>query len=202
MTAILSVLTIGCASGSRSRPLVWDRLPFPKDSDWPGPKGTPATLTSNALVLQGQDVRTKSVYSAPLTVECNVELEVRATSDGSFAIKFIPSGEPADSDPRQIVAFRMIYRNPGAYSGKDGLVIERRSGSLRGDMPWGEEPFDLKAAISYHVTLEVLADRLRVTINKQTYEAIGVTVPYKKFCVQLSSWQPLDAWLVRNFVVR
>ena len=182
--------------------MVWDPLPFPKNSDWPGPKGLPPTMAGTALVLQGQDVRTASLYTAPLTVECDVELEARTTSDGSFGIKFIPSGEPADSEPDQIVMFRMIYRNPDAYSGKDGLVIERRNGSMRGETAWGEEPFDLQAAISYHITLEILADRLRVSIDKLTYEAVGVTVPYKKFYVQLSSWQPGDKWLVRSFAVR
>jgi hypothetical protein len=200
--AILAVSAIGCTSGSRSRPLAWDPLSFPNDSDWPGPKGGPAKLAGNALVLQGQDVRTKGLYGAPLTVEYDVELEARATSDGSFEVKFIPSGEPAESEPHQMVKFRMIFRNPGAYSGKDGLAIERRSGSLRGDTVWGEEPFDLRPAVSYHVILEILADRFRMTINKRTYEALGVTVPYKLFYVQLSSWQPQDKWLVRNFAVR
>jgi hypothetical protein len=194
LVAIFLTLIAGCASGLRA--IVWDPLPFPKDSDWAGPKGATAMLAGKELVLQGQDVRTRSLYQAPLTIECDVELEARTASDGAFAIKFVASGEP-----HQMVAFRMIYRNPGAYSGKDGLAIERRSGSLQADVPGDEEPFDLKPAVPYHVKVEMLADRLRVTINKRPYEAAGVSVPKQDFYVQLGGWQPANRWHVRNLVV-
>lgn len=198
---ILAVgLTVGCARAPRARPIVWDRLPFPKDSDWSAPKGAPPKIENGVLVLQSQAVRTRSSYAVPVTVQCEVVLEDRSMSDGEFAVKFLATGQPKDVELREFVQFRMIFRNLGAYSGRDGLVIEGRGDSLRSNQLWGEQPFTVNAGQPYRITLDVLPDRMRIDINGQKFDAVGVTVPYERFQIQLDGRWP--RWHVRSFTVR
>jgi hypothetical protein len=197
----LVLLGTGCAT-TGSPPLAWDALPFPRNSDWPGPKGLPAHVNNGDLILQGQSVRTRAVYAMPLIIECKVELENRLASDGSFAIGFVPADSPRDVDPVNIRQFRLIYRNPGAYSGQDGLVLEGRDNASGGETLWGEEPFVLEAGKPYVVRLEITTEHLLVVINGRAYDLKDVKIPYNRFYVQLGSWQPVNRWHVRNFVVR
>lgn len=196
----LVLLGTGCATTGRHS-LTWDALPFPQDSDWPGPKGAPAQVENGDLILQGQRVRTRMVYSAPLVIECAVELEDRLAPDGYVGLEIVPGNSPRDMAPPDFRSFRMIYRNPGAYSGRDGLDVCGREGPSGDRILWGEEPFTVKARTTYAIRLEVAADHMRAIINGTSYDLKGVKVPYKQFCIQLVSWQPTDRWHVRNFVV-
>src|SRR5207302_11403024 len=72
----------------------WEVLPFPKNSDWPGPRGEPARIEADELVLRGYPVRTRQSYSTVLSFECEVTLEQLAASDGWVVIYFMP--EDAD----------------------------------------------------------------------------------------------------------
>src|SRR5262245_59580508 len=115
----IALLLVGCASGPRA--VVWDRLPFPKDSNWPSSRGEPTMMAEDGLLLQGQDVRTRRAYAAPVTVECDVALESRSASDGSFDLYFLPAGQPLDVTPGQLTKFRIIYSNTGDYGSVDRL---------------------------------------------------------------------------------
>ncbi|HUI07748.1 MAG TPA: hypothetical protein VL486_12165 [Verrucomicrobiae bacterium] len=204
-SALLGVLVIGlmgtgCAT-TRNRPLTWDRLPFPRDSDWAGPQGSPARVEDGDLILQGQKVRTHGIYSAPLVIDCVVELEERTAPDGWWGVEFVPVKSPRDSGPREFCRFRMIYRNPSANSGHDCLVMEESGGTSGVKQLWGEVPVTLSAGKPYAVRLEVAADHVQVTINGSVYDLKAVKVPYGQFYIQLVGWQPRNRWHVRNFSI-
>src|SRR5664280_2334341 len=91
----LVLLGAGCATTGLS-PLAWDALPFPRNSDWPGPKGLPAHIEDGDLILQGREARTRSAYSVPLTIECEFLLEARSGTDGGLAIRLVPLDQPPD----------------------------------------------------------------------------------------------------------
>jgi hypothetical protein len=175
----------------------WEQVPFPRNSDWGGSHGSPAEIREDEIVLLGRGVRTRQAYSGRVTVDCEVMLEKRATSDGSFGIQFIPVDEPADMGPQRLVALQMIYRNPGAYSGRDGLVMGGENGTL-----WGEKSFQVEPERVYRIRLEILPDQVQFQIDDEKYEAAGVKVTYEKFRVYLKGWQPGNRWHVRNIRIQ
>jgi len=195
---VITLLGMGCASGPR--PIAWDRLPFPKDSDWPGPKGAPATIGQGELVLQAQDVRTHRSYSAPLTVECEAHPDNTNAPNTWLQLKFVPVGEPADAEPKQLTTV-VVGNRKAPPSGDQAVVfITRRTGPSSKEI-WGEQAFAVKMGEPYRLKCEVLTDRMRITVNGQTFDAAGVTVGYKKFYIQLDGWQPPNRWHVRDFTV-
>ncbi|HXI84942.1 MAG TPA: hypothetical protein VNL17_12720 [Verrucomicrobiae bacterium] len=196
---VITLLGIGCATGPR--PIAWDRLPFPKDSDWHGPRGEPAVMGQGDVLLHGQDVRTQRAYAAPVTIECDVMLESRTASDGSFDLYFLPTGQPLDVIPRQLTKFRIIYSNTGDYGSADRLEIDRQEGT-RGFPVWTGPPFKVEAGKVYHVKINVLAaGKLNINVNGVDSSIPDtVTVP-RSFQVQLGGWQPANRWRVRNFSI-
>jgi hypothetical protein len=200
--ATLLACAAGCATAPRQRPVavVWDVLPFPKDSDWPGPKGAAASLEKSDLVLQGRPVRTVKTYSVPLTVECEVFLEVHSATDGGLHVRFVPPGEPADANLLNSVDVLTGYRNHDAT--RQALSIQRLDSSIRGKILWGEQPFTIDPGKPYHLKVQLLPDRIRISVDGTTYEAKGVAVPYETFHIQLMSWQPTNRIHVRNFALR
>jgi hypothetical protein len=195
---VITLLGIGCASGPR--PIAWDRLPFPKDSDWPGPKGAPATIGQGELVLQAQDVRTQRSYSAPLTLECDAHPDNTNAPNTWLQVKFVPVGEPADAEPKQMTVVVMGNRNAPPSGDQDVVFITRRAGASSKEI-WGEQAFAIKTGEPYRLRCEVLPDRIRITINDQTFDAAGATVDYKEFYIQLDGWQPPNRWHVRNLLI-
>ena len=196
----MTLMLVGCATGPRV--VVWDRVPFPKDSDWPGSRGEPATMGKNDLQLQGQDVRTQRAYAPPVTIECDVVLESRSASDGSFDLYFLPTGQPLDVIPRQLTKFRIIYSNTGDYGSVDRLEIDRREGD-KGFVVWTETLFKVEAGKVYHLKVDVLsAGKLNISINDVEASIPGtVSLAYRSFQVQLGSWQPTNRWHVRNLSI-
>ena len=192
------LLAWGCAT-SGPKQLAWDTLPFPRNSNWTGPQGSTATIEGADLVLQGQMVRTHQTYTKPLVVECQVEVESRAASDGYFAIEFLPEDAPRDVTPTHFRSFQIIYRNPGAYSGRDGLAVFGRDDSSGNKMLWGEEPFSVVAGQPCSIRLEISADHVRAVVNGKTYDLKAVQIPYDRFYIQLEAWQPLNRWHVKQF---
>lgn len=195
------LLGTGCATQSRPRPVAWDLLPFPGNSDWGGPKGEPATMSGGDLILRGQRVRTTRSYFAPLTVDCQVELEGRRASDGSFDVEFVPVGSPLNISSANGRVFRMIYRNPGAYSGKDALVFVARDAGSPDKTVWGEQAFIVRARKPYAIRIEISTTQVHLVIDGQAYDLKGVRIPYGRFYVQLGGWQPTNRWHVRDFSI-
>jgi hypothetical protein len=198
---VIVFLATGCATQPRPIPLVWNRLPFPVNSDWSGPKGEPATVSGGDLILQGQMVRTRLAYSTTLTIGCDVELEQRDAPDGSFDAEFVPVGSSPELKPASARIFRMIYRNPGAYSGKDALVFVERDPGSPDKTVWGEQPILIRAGKPFHLQFVLTATRTQIAIDGQTYDLNGVGIPYERFVVQLGGWQPTNRWHVRNFSI-
>jgi hypothetical protein len=200
LALVITLSAIGCAS--RPRSIAWDTLPFPKDSDWHGAKGEPPVMAQGDLLLHGQDVRTQNTYTPPVTIECDVVLESRAASDGSFDLDFLATGQPLDTVPRQLTKFRIIYSNTGEYSSVDRLEIDRQEG-VQGSIVWTGPPFKVEADKTYHLKVVVLAGgKLSVSINGiDAGIPDTVALPYPSFQVQLGGWQPSNRWHVRNFSI-
>jgi hypothetical protein len=197
IAASLLALVVGCASGPRTRTIVWDPLPFPKDFNWTGSRGAPATIEKGDLILQGQEVSSRGTYRKPLTIECDFLLEKRVAGEGALIVRFLPPDQPTDATPKQLVQFELVYRGETNVT-----FIQRCDGSVRCKTVWGEEAVILKDGEPNHLKLEILSDGMRFAVNGQTFEASGVTVPYDKFHVRLWSWEPMNRWHVSNFVVR
>jgi hypothetical protein len=161
-----------------------------------------ASLAGGDLVLQGHPVRTHKAYSAPLTIDCEVELEARVASDGFFGVGFVALGEPPDNGHIHLRWLQMACRGPEAEDSRDGFSFLGRDGILKDKLLWGEEPFPIKSGKVYSIRLEVTEDQVRIIIDGRTYDLKDVKIPYKEFYIYLLSWQPTNRWHVRNFVVR
>jgi hypothetical protein len=199
---VLVLLDVGCATtGTGPRQLAWDTLPFPKNSDWPGPKGSPASLEGNELILQGRPVRTQQTYSAPLVVDCEFELEARVAPDGFFGIGFVPVGEPPENGPLHIRWLQVAYRNSEPEGRADVFSFLGRDGMLRDGLLWGETPLPIQAGKVYSVRLEVQENHVRLVIDDHDYDLSAVTVPYKEFHIYLFGWQPTNRWHVKEFSI-
>jgi hypothetical protein len=197
---LITLLGIGCASGPR--PIAWDVLPFPKDSNWQASKGEPPVMGQGDLLLHGQDVRTQRAYVAPVAIECDVVLESRTASDGSFDLYFLPTGQSLDAVLHQLTKFRIIYSNTGEYGSVDRLEIDRQEGA-KGFTVWTGPPFKVEADKVYHLKVSVLAaGKLDISINGADVSIPDTAVlPYRSFQVQLGGWQPANRWHVRNFSI-
>jgi hypothetical protein len=198
--AAVTLLVAGCST-TGPRPLAWDVLPYPRDSDWPAWSGVPGNLEGETLVLQGHPVRTHETYSAPLTVECEVELEARVAADGFFGVGFVPVGAPPDVGPLNLRWLQIACRGSSAASGRDALAFLARDGSVKDRLVWGEKPFAVTAGKPCTVRLEVAEDGIRVVVDGRAYDLKGVKIPYNRFHIWLDGWQPTNRWRVRNFVI-
>ena len=196
----VTLLGTGCAT-SGPRPLAWDVLPFARDSDWPAWNGLAASLEGGDLILQGHSVRTHEAYSSPLTIECVVELEGRVGNDGLFGVGFVPTGQPGDTGPVNHRFLQIAYRGAGVSDGRDSLAFLARDNNVRDTILWGEEPFVVQARKPYAIRVEVTEDQVRVVIDDHAYDLKGVKIPYKRFYIQLYSWQPTNRWHVRKFSI-
>ena len=178
----------------------WDILPFPRDSDWPGPRGKPATVDDGEIVIQGQPVCAKQTYSAPLSFECEFTVDQPLTHGEFAAITFIPEGTDIGVYwPVGAVNVVLLYEG----AGNDGGHLDITQWGRRPDLvSLTKEPFALQAGKPYHLRVEVLSDALRVTLNGQVYKAEGVTLPFKAFHIRLYGWKPDKVWHVRNVTVR
>src|ERR1039457_640908 len=98
------------AGGGVINPEDWDSLPFPQNSNWPGGRGEPLRFENGEVILQGaQDVRSKKLYSTPVTVECEVLLEDRTSAHGGFQLRFVAEGQPKDLDLTRLTYLSWNY---------------------------------------------------------------------------------------------
>jgi len=171
----------------------WDFLPFQTDSNWGGSKGAATVIEKDAILLQGQPVRTRETYPSPLTTEFNASLEDRTATDGNLRVMFLRAGQPKNADPTGYIMFCLTYRN----NGQDELELYGQGGRL-----W-QQPFTVEAGLAYHIKLELRPETgIVVTINGKTFELTSGQVSFSPVAIQLQGWQPTDRWHVRNFTVR
>ena len=198
---VITLFGIGCASGPR--PIAWDRLPFPKDSSWIGSKGEPAIIEGDAMVLQGQEVRTSRIYQLPLTIDFDFEVAKGAVPDGGFLLKFAPTDSPADVDLPRSTVLCISYRSPTTASveSSGALLIFVKDGPSPVKTAWGPVPFTCEEGRFYHLHLEARTDGLSITIDQQGPEQITLKIPYGQFFIQMHGWQPPSRWHVRNFSI-
>jgi hypothetical protein len=172
----------------------WDLLPFPQDSDWPGNRGVPPRFENGEVILQGaQDARSKKLYSAPLTVECEVVLEARASSQGEFQLRFVAEGQPRDLDAKQLTSLAFAYRQ----NGTDQLFVVQHPSPQQDLRVLANTP--IRAGRAYHIRIHIQPDHWRVDLNDESYEMDGISMPAERFYIQLYGWEPQDRWHVRNF---
>ncbi len=177
--------------------VTWQILPFPTNSNWPGPQGEPAVTNGNTVTLDGQPVRTVQTFTPPVTISYDMSLDARSTSDGYLALYFMPPGQGTGNPDPATVAFT-IYRNDG----QDALRIDQDAPSGNTTV-WGEVPFSVSAETNYHVVMTVSSGgQLTWSINGEAYSITSnVTVPFNPFQLEVESWQPGDIWQVSNFTV-
>jgi len=183
---------------SGERLVEWEVLPFPINSDWPGPRGELAKVNADEIVIRGQPVWTKQTYSAPLTFECEFTVDQPPTDLEYAAITLIPEGADKRLNP-PIGSLDVLLQYEGTSHAGGHLYIQRRG---RDVISLAKTPFALRAGQPYHLRVEVLVDALRVTLNGQTYDAAGITLPFKTFHIQLDGWKPDKVWRARTISVR
>ena len=183
------------------RLVAWDILPFPEDSNWPGPRGEPALIQNNNILLQGRPVRTQTSYTLPLTIECEVELEERAATDGAAWFDVVDEQDSRNLDPKRCVMFTFGYAHPASRFNTGELSVWRCDGNSHGPMVWGKTPFPVAAGQTYQLRWDIRADGMTMTIDGQTFDIPDVTVPWEKVQVRLMGWQPANRWHVRNLTI-
>jgi hypothetical protein len=191
------LLGTGCAT-TGSRPLAWDVLQW-KDDDWHGSPREAPVLSGEDLVLRGKEMRTQQAYSTPLTVEFDAMLEEMRANDGALSCGFVPIGQPADRDVERAIHISLQYNQ----NGQTLFVVERfQRWPTHKTKTWAHAPLPLKTGNWCHMKYEVLKDGLHIWIDDHAYDTGGATVPYDRFYIYMSGWQPTNRWHVRNFVVR
>lgn len=196
----ITLLGIGCASGPH--PIVWNQLPFPKDSGWTGQKGVPASTEGDALVLNGQDVRTSGIYQLPVTIDFDFEVAKGAVPDGGFLLTFAPTNSPTDAELLSATILCISYRSPTAESvGSSGALLAYvKDSASPARVVWGPIPYTCDEGKSYHFHLEARADGLKIVTDQGTSQ-VDVKIPYGKFFIQLHGWKPPSQWYVRHFMI-
>jgi len=197
---LVTLFGIGCASGPH--PIVWDRLPFPKDSNWGGSHGEPVTIEGDAMVFPGQDARTSGTYQLPLTIDFDLEIAKGAVPDGGFLLKFAPTNSPTDVNLPRMTVIALSYQSPTAASvGSSGaLLVYVKDSSAPARAVWGPIPFTCEEGRFYHFHIEARADGLKI-VTDQGATQIDVKIPYGKFFIQMQGWKPPSRWYVRNFSI-
>jgi hypothetical protein len=176
--------------------IAWDALPFPKNSDWPGPKGKRAQLDHGELILRGQPVRTRQVFTAPTSLQYEQVLNAPLANDGCLSVTFMPEDAPGDMNPpANTVTVQIGYQKPDGSGAHVTVYQGRRSERL------SRQPFVYKAAKVYTVRIDAQRDSIRVSIDGTPYSTSKFELP-AKFYILVSPWQPDNTWHVRNILIR
>jgi len=157
---VFLAIFIGAVS-AYSQPVTWDAVPFPTDSDWPGPFGQAASISPNEVILDGQPARTEQTFSGPFLFSCDVTLEARNTTDGAFWLFLIPPTTPLDHGLTNTVFFQLGYDNNGVDT--TGLFL--RPGTGPDTVLWSiANP--LSAGVTNHISLGVAVNgTLSLSLN-------------------------------------
>jgi hypothetical protein len=178
---------------------IWKVLPFPRNSDWPGPKGQSATVAQGKIALQGQPIRSEKVYSLPVTIELEVMVEERVSSDGFFSIIAHAPGLADDVEPREGNKLQLTYRNRG---GKDVFALLKSTLAVNQKEKianlMGEEPIEINPGVYYKLKLSLSNNQAVVTVNNRQYQPVPFEPPGRMVQFSLQSWQPTAKWHIRR----
>ncbi len=169
--------------------LDWEILPFPEDSDWPGPRGELARVTPDEIVLNGQPVWTKQAFSCPLIIKCEVMLDALIANDGAFNLALTPADAPPHlNTPPNSVIVSVGYTRSGGF-----VSLGRRNLNTK--------PFYIEPGKAYQLTVEVMENKIQIKVDDQTYD-VGRRLEPTEFRIKLNGWQPGNTWRVRHFTTR
>jgi hypothetical protein len=144
-------------------------------------------------------MRTQQSYSVPITIEFDAMLEEMRASDGALSCGFVPAGQPADRDVERAIHVSWQYNQ----NGQTLLVVERfQRWPTHENKTWLETPLAIEPGNWHHIKFEVTKDGLHIWIDDHAYDSGGASVPYDRFFIYMSGWQPSNRWHVRNFVIR
>lgn len=181
------------------RPLVaddWERLPFPQDCDWPGPKGEAAALEEVVISLRGHPIRTKQVYALPLTIDYEVKFDDLSAGDGVVQVKLMP-----ENSPRELVNPQLF----DCHFGYDGQAGNRQKLLVCRGLEPGRQLMNGAAALRrgkwYPVRLEISREKVRITVEERTYEADLEPLGVERVRIELWGWHPEVLRTVRKFSV-
>jgi hypothetical protein len=196
----LSFLSVfGVALAVQGQSVTWQALPFPTDSNWGGPEGQLASITSNQVVLDGQPARSEQTFTGPAIYNMDVSLDARNTSDGALWLFFIPLGQPATvASFTNSIFFQLGFSN----GGQDITGIFHRHSPAPDTAIWSTA-YPIAAQTNYHVTLAVDGSgALSVSINGQSFPLPSTAiVPFSQYQIEIFGWQPNAIWHVSNFAV-
>lgn len=197
---VLVEMQVKATGEENAQALEWEILPFPRDSDWPGDRGTPAEVQDDgSIVLHGRPVLSKQTFSLPLTIDCDVFCPEPTEDDGGFTVGCFFPEQPTDMNDREVVTFHYGYRNHGT----PGMVLcSRNHGSPRGQVVWSEHAVPYTAGKTIHLRLELTAAGSKLTAGEESFDISEVVVPYKQFRIRLNGWRTTDPWRVSNLSVR
>jgi hypothetical protein len=136
------------------------------------------------------------VFTAPLTVSCDVVLPSKSTDNGTFELFFVPTGEPGNLLPNPDIELDMNENQ----SGNDFLDGQENHDA---SILWGPVPYPIATQTTYHVVVNVATTgQVSWAINGVDVGlSNSVVVPYANFQLRLSSWQPTEVWQISNFAV-
>jgi hypothetical protein len=154
------------------------------------------------MVLRGWYLRTRNLYTRPLTIDCEVVLESGEPRTGAFYIRLVPPDSPKDLHPSRSVD--LVFGSSTDETGNDhySAAIEVHDSRRHANTVWREEPIVMKLGQPYQLRWELVGDHMRVSINDRSYVVKDTAVGYEHFYIQLRGWQPTNDWHVRNFVIR
>jgi hypothetical protein len=176
----------------------WYVLTF-NDDDWGGSPRLAPLIDGDDLVLRGKEVRTRRAFSAPVTVQFDVMLERRTANDGALTFGLVPTSQPIDIDLERWMDMALTYDSAG-----DRLRVEERFQRWPKiiSKAWQTHAFTIQPGKYHHLECQVSKTGTRLFVDGREYSTGGLIVPYDKFYIILSGWQPTNRWHVRNFAVR
>jgi len=192
-----SIFLVGLAWAplARSQSLTWQAIPFQADSSWPGPFGSPATITPSQVVLNGQPVRSVQSYTGPLGFSCDATLTHDAVGEGGFWLSVIPTGQPTNLDLTSGFLFDI------GYGDSYGPQLELWNYATTTEI-WSNA-FPFSAGTTYHMSIGVAANGL-LSLNVDGTPYVlpnSATLGAGAFQLQMQGWQPSNTWTAGNFAM-
>jgi hypothetical protein len=184
---IIGLLALtGCASGPNVRTMEWNAL-LPHPDAFP-----PPAIENGQLTLVGGDVRSRNVYAAPLTVECELQSET-PSAESDFFINLVPQDAPTKELAQDYLGIKLRADKTtleiwAAHGGQPAHLIKSMS------VPVAQEGH-------YKLVVEVQRGNFTVSANTVTLN-VHESLPFDRFQVELRTFPPPSRWRVINFAIR